>query len=170
MAKVFTIENPVKNSAGELVGCKGITLDKNNKLVETPEGLEIVKTIKALPRKEKFTGSNKPKVEINGTVYSLSYKFYTEEEVETYTAYRHEHKGTGGSGSGTGAKLDSNLTLKVSRFILEMKDKSTFSEEELNAFKEVVTKAAEKAKANEAKLKELGALYSHDELRAMFGL
>ncbi|MBR6135004.1 MAG: hypothetical protein IKQ22_00760 [Clostridia bacterium] len=87
----ITIKNPVFNGANELISFDGIKL-VNNQLDKTDAAsMKLVEEIKALPRIKEYTGSASPRVKIDDKEYKLSYKFFSDKEVETYNTYRGKH-------------------------------------------------------------------------------
>ena len=123
----ITIKNPVYNGANELISFDGIKL-VNNQLDKTDSAsLKLVEEIKALPRVKEYTGSAAPHVVIEGKDYKLSYKFFTDKEVNTYNAYRDAH-GKGGSGSSKkGNEADEKTFDRLTELITKYKDKKEFA-------------------------------------------
>lgn len=123
----ITIKNPVYNGANELISFDGIKL-VNNQLDKTDAAsMKLVSEIKALPRVKDYTGSASPRVEVDGKEYKLSYKFFTDKEVDTYNAYRDAH-GKGGSGtSKKGNEADEKTFDRLTELIAKYKDKKEFA-------------------------------------------
>lgn len=123
----ITIKNPVFNGANELISFDGIKL-VNKQLDKTDAAsMKLVDAIKALPRVKEYTGSAAPRVEIEDKEYALSYKFFTDKEVDTYKAYRDSH-GKGGSGtSKKGNEADEKTFDRLTELITKYKDKKEFA-------------------------------------------
>lgn len=87
-----------RNASGHVTSFNGMRLDHKNQYVEGSD--DVTRNfVRDLPRLEPYTGANNVRISYEGQEYTLSFKFYTDEEKKIYKAYRDDHKGTGGSGS-----------------------------------------------------------------------
>ena len=122
----ITIKNPVFNGANELISFDGIKL-VNNQLDKTDAAsMKIVEELKALPRVKEYTGSASPRVKIDDKEYKLSYKFFSDKEVDTYNEYRIAH-GKGSGSSKKGNEADEKTFDRLTELIAKYKDKKEFA-------------------------------------------
>ena len=122
----ITIKNPVFNGANELISFDGIKL-VNNQLDKTDAAsMKIVEELKALPRLKEYTGSTSPRVKIGDKEYKLSYKFFSDKEVDTYNEYRNAH-GKGSGSSKKGNEADEKTFDRLTELITKYKDKKEFA-------------------------------------------
>lgn len=87
-----------RNASGHITAFNEMKLDNKHQYVEGSDD-KTRNFVRDLPRIEPYTGANNVRISHEGQEYTLSYKFYTKAEKETYDSYRKDHKGTGGSGS-----------------------------------------------------------------------
>jgi len=87
-----------RNASGHITAFNKMKLDNKYQYVEGSDDATR-DFVRALPRIEPYTGANNVRVLHEGKEYTLSYKFYTSAEKETYNSYKKDHKGNGGSGS-----------------------------------------------------------------------
>lgn len=119
-------KNPKFNGGGQLVSFDGIKLVDNKADKSDAKTLELINKMRSLPRTNDSGdgGSSEPKVEINGKVYRLANKFFTEEETENYNNYRKGHTKTGTvkKGNESDEKTFDKLTEIINKFKDSKKD------------------------------------------------
>lgn len=149
------VVNPVYNKSGDLITFDGIKLLPNNTLDKSDaKSVAIVEAIKKLPRVSPYTGTTAPGVVIDGKTYRLSYKFFTQAEVDTYNEYRKNHK----SGSGTSTKAKELSETEIALWE-EIRKACMNSKSAMAAFEQVRPKTADELRlaALEAEMAALKA-------------
>ena len=121
--KEFKIENlkvAKKNASGEVVFFEGMDMSTGKLL---PADFEFADWVKSIERTEPYTGTSSPKIKLgDGSIVKLGYKFFTDEEKETYQSYTKDHRGSGSSSGSSGGKKGSKEAYDGLMEILDCQD------------------------------------------------